>query len=41
MPYDERLAQRIRDVLASRDDVEEHKMFGGLAFMSARTWRAE
>jgi TfoX/Sxy family transcriptional regulator of competence genes len=33
MAYDERLAQRIRDVLAARDDVEERKMFGGIAFM--------
>ncbi len=33
MAYDERLAGRIRDVLANRGDVVEKKMFGGLAFM--------
>jgi TfoX/Sxy family transcriptional regulator of competence genes len=33
MAYDEALADRIRDVLADRDDVSERKMFGGLAFM--------
>ncbi len=33
MAYDEGLAHRIREVLASRDDVSEKKMFGGLAFM--------
>lgn len=35
MPYDERLAERIRAVLADRDDVVEKKMFGGLTFMVA------
>lgn len=33
MPYDERLAARVRDVLSSRSDVVEKKMFGGLCFM--------
>jgi TfoX/Sxy family transcriptional regulator of competence genes len=33
MSYDEELAQRTRAILASRDDVIEKKMFGGLAFM--------
>ncbi|QQS07879.1 MAG: TfoX/Sxy family protein [Phycisphaerales bacterium] len=33
MPYDETLAQRIRDILADRHDVVEKKMFGGIAFM--------
>jgi TfoX/Sxy family transcriptional regulator of competence genes len=33
MAYDEELAARIRRVFASRDDVEEHRMFGGIAFM--------
>lgn len=33
MPYDEGLAQRIRDQLQDRKDVEEKKMFGGLCFM--------
>ncbi len=33
MAYDERLADRIRDVLGPRPGVAERKMFGGLAFM--------
>jgi TfoX/Sxy family transcriptional regulator of competence genes len=33
MAYDEGLADRIRELLRSRDDVSERKMFGGLAFM--------
>jgi TfoX/Sxy family transcriptional regulator of competence genes len=33
MAYDEKLADRIRDQLASRSDVTERKMFGGIAFM--------
>jgi TfoX/Sxy family transcriptional regulator of competence genes len=33
MPYDDKLAARIREVLADRADVEEKKMFGGLCFM--------
>ncbi len=35
MPFDEALADRIRDVLASRTEVIERKMFGGIAFMLA------
>jgi TfoX/Sxy family transcriptional regulator of competence genes len=31
--YDQGLAQRLREVLASRRDVSEKEMFGGLAFM--------
>src|SRR5205814_4683436 len=31
--YDEGLAERVRSVLDSRQDVSERKMFGGLAFM--------
>jgi TfoX/Sxy family transcriptional regulator of competence genes len=31
--YDERLAARIRALLADRADVSERKMFGGLTFM--------
>jgi TfoX/Sxy family transcriptional regulator of competence genes len=31
--YDEGLAQRVREALASRRDVTEKKMFGGLAFL--------
>ena len=33
MAYDERLAQRVRMALAPRRDVEEKRMFGGVAFM--------
>jgi hypothetical protein len=33
MAYDERLAERIRGVLADRPDLDERKMFGGIAFM--------
>ena len=33
MAYDETLAERIRTILASRDDVTERKMFGGIAFL--------
>ena len=33
MSYDEKLAMRVRRVLADRDDVVEKKMFGGLCFM--------
>ncbi len=35
MPFNEALAQRIRDVLATRDDVEERRMFGGITFLVA------
>ena len=33
MAYDDELASRIRDLLGSRADVSEKKMFGGLAFL--------
>ena len=33
MAFDEGLAQRLREILAARDDVVEKRMFGGLAFM--------
>ena len=33
MAYDERLAARVRALLAGRSDVSERKMFGGLTFM--------
>jgi TfoX/Sxy family transcriptional regulator of competence genes len=33
MAYDESLAERVRDALASRAQFDERKMFGGLAFM--------
>jgi TfoX/Sxy family transcriptional regulator of competence genes len=35
MAYDEALAARVRALLASRSDVSERKMFGGLTFMVA------
>lgn len=33
MAYDETLAERIRDLLADRSEIEEKKMFGGIAFL--------
>jgi TfoX/Sxy family transcriptional regulator of competence genes len=33
MPYDEHLANRIREHLAGERDVTEQRMFGGLAFL--------
>jgi len=33
MPYDEGLAQRIREALEDQSSVTEKKMFGGLAFL--------
>ena len=33
MAFDEQLAERVRAVLADRADLDERKMFGGLAFM--------
>lgn len=33
MPYDERLAGRIRNGIDERVDVEERRMFGGIAFL--------
>jgi TfoX/Sxy family transcriptional regulator of competence genes len=33
MAYDEDLANRIRELLGSEPDVEEKRMFGGLAFL--------
>ncbi len=33
MAYDERLADRVRELLADDVDVSEKKMFGGLAFL--------
>lgn len=33
MAYDEKLAARVRRLLAKRLDIEERKMFGGLAFL--------
>ena len=33
MAYDERLAEQIRKLLASRKGMTERKMFGGIAFM--------
>ena len=34
MPFDEELAERVRDVLRNRKDISERTMFGGFAFMS-------
>ena len=33
MAFDERLADRVRDVLAPREAISERKMFGGLCLM--------
>jgi TfoX/Sxy family transcriptional regulator of competence genes len=33
MAYDERLAERIRQLVAGEDGVTEQRMFGGLAFL--------
>jgi hypothetical protein len=33
MAYDEKLAQRVRDILAARPGFSERKMFGGMCFM--------
>ena len=33
MAYDERLADRVRELLDERTDVTERRMFGGLTFM--------
>jgi TfoX/Sxy family transcriptional regulator of competence genes len=35
MAYDEALAQRVRDLLAPREELTEREMFGGIAFMLA------
>jgi TfoX/Sxy family transcriptional regulator of competence genes len=35
LAFDEALADRIRDCLASRSELTERKMFGGIAFMLA------
>lgn len=34
MAYDESVAARIRSALAARNNIDERKMFGGLAFLS-------
>ena len=33
MPYDEGLAERVRELLEERPDLTERKMFGGIGFM--------
>ena len=33
MAYDENLAQRIRDALARKKNIEEKRMFGGVGFL--------
>ena len=35
MPYDEDLADRIRELMCDHEDLTESKMFGGLAFSLA------
>lgn len=35
MPYDDGVAQRLREAFAAHDDIVEKKMFGGIAFMHA------
>jgi TfoX/Sxy family transcriptional regulator of competence genes len=35
MAFDEGLAERIRGLLGSRSDVDERKMFGGIAYLVA------
>jgi TfoX/Sxy family transcriptional regulator of competence genes len=35
MAYDEKLAERIRDLMADEPDLTEKRMFGGLAFLIA------
>jgi TfoX/Sxy family transcriptional regulator of competence genes len=34
MAYDEDLANRIRELIAGAEDVDEQRMFGGLAFLA-------
>src|SRR6266704_1985522 len=34
MPYDENLAQRVREGLADAPDIDERKMFGGVSFLT-------
>jgi TfoX/Sxy family transcriptional regulator of competence genes len=33
MAYNEELAIRVQEILAEQGDVDERKMFGGIAFM--------
>jgi len=35
MPFDEILAQRLRNIFRNKDNIEEKKMFGGLCFMKS------
>jgi hypothetical protein len=35
MAFDEQLAQRVRERLEARADIDERRMFGGLAFLLA------
>jgi TfoX/Sxy family transcriptional regulator of competence genes len=39
MAYDEDLANRIRELIASEDGYTQQKMFGGIGFMIDSTWR--
>jgi len=33
MPYDENLAQRLREIFIKQPDIDEKKMFGGVGFL--------
>jgi hypothetical protein len=35
MPYDEKLALRLREIVGGRNDFLERKMFGGVGFLVA------
>jgi uncharacterized protein YdhG (YjbR/CyaY superfamily) len=39
MAFDETLAQRIRDTLARKKNIEEKKMFGGVGFLLVGVWK--
>jgi hypothetical protein len=41
VPYDEVVAERLRDALSTLKDVVEKKMFGGIAFMVSGNSAAE
>lgn len=33
MPYNEKLAARVQDILSTQENINEKKMFGGIAFL--------
>jgi hypothetical protein len=41
MAYDEKLAERIRGLVADEPGLTEKKMFGGLAFLIGGTWQLQ